>query len=477
MKKYIMLALTGFLILAVIVVIGGFFGGKLPPTVRSQYRVEQARLIKLSGEFETRAKYVRETVQAKDYLTELDKTRNWIKGLETLEARFKEARTLIDGEGKKLYDRDREEDAARLTEILGKVETLRSRVLEASIKLHGSVKGAVFFKENREQLLKEAKENHDAIERRAGGRVASTARKASKDFKDKAGDIQTRLAALTTTSSNAGQWLTSIQTAAGKTSFDDVNIDEVVKSSENLARNRKELETKATDLEKKLDELYYSRDKVLVDLEKRTGSPSYFAKYKTYKITKNRRKPEITEEWVSIPRAEFVKSLDLLGMSVEFKPMGKYESETKKVATPFGFHYVNNPDFGEWVNDKEVQDFGGWDEGGGGSFGKKWKFNKKYAYIAAGMGLGGLALRKLTKNMFTNFKVRNKAGRAFFGGSGKLKKFGTDSIGTRSLYKKAKYVASGSYLTYRAAMKPRTSYGSSSYRGYRSGGSSGRYGK
>ncbi|MDO8507102.1 MAG: hypothetical protein Q7S53_00855 [bacterium] len=92
--------------------------------------------------------------------------------------------------------------------------------------------------------------------------------------------------------------------------------------------------------------------------------------YHKYLVEENGQVHE--EDWKEVDEATFAANEADLGMVIMTKPVGLYEEDVIKVASPPGFAYVDNPRYGQWNTD-----------GSGNSF---WVFYGQYAFISNMLG-------------------------------------------------------------------------------------------
>ena len=76
------------------------------------------------------------------------------------------------------------------------------------------------------------------------------------------------------------------------------------------------------------------------------------------------------EKWVDVSKAQYQAMEKNLGMAIEHKPAGKYDTESERVAQPAGFAYMAPPG--------QSNQYGHWEQRNGTSF---WVFYGQYALM------------------------------------------------------------------------------------------------
>src|SRR6202012_3864651 len=87
-------------------------------------------------------------------------------------------------------------------------------------------------------------------------------------------------------------------------------------------------------------QLYTSWDKLLVDMRQHGHTYDQEIRTVTTRLPDATAKAGDTtsdERWVEVPRATYEAQHNDLGMAIEHKPAGKYDSEADHVAQPAGF--------------------------------------------------------------------------------------------------------------------------------------------
>ncbi|MGI8989115.1 MAG: hypothetical protein ACR2I2_05970 [Bryobacteraceae bacterium] len=261
--------------------------------------------------------------------------------------------------------------------------------------------------------------------------IVATVQNAESDWPEKKADLEQRLDAVKDEAEQARKL------AGGETTV--LRPDPV--------RQAIELPSQIDQLKNLTGQLYDSWDKVLVDLEVRRGGESrdYNEKIKTIRthlIDVEAKKAETTsdEKWVSVPQSTYASVEDKLGMTLEHKDAGKYDSEATRTAQPPGFAYVAPPS-------QVSNQYGYWEHRDGGTF---WTFLPQYLIMRE--LLWAHQYRPPSVIEYGGYQAAQRTGQTYFGHdtiSGtttSVPKYGTHGTFTQSRYAGSQYVRnSGTY--------------------------------
>ena len=135
----------------------------------------------------------------------------------------------------------------------------------------------------------------------------------------------------------------------------------------------------------------------------------YFHKYL---IQENGETSE--SDWAPVSEELFMANVENLGMDVESKPYGSFESEKLAEAAPPGMAYVGNPHYGRWASD-----------GAGGTF---WSWAGPYMFYST---LFGSPLR-YGRSDWDTWSRDYRGSRPYYGGSSSAPRWGTRSQSVRT---------------------------------------------
>ena len=188
----------------------------------------------------------------------------------------------------------------------------------------------------------------------------------------------------------------------------------------------------------------------------------YDQKIRTVKTHVDGRRREdrghhVRRAWVDVPETYDAMRNDL-GMAVEHKPAGKYDSEAERVAQPAGFAYMAPP--GQASNQ-----YGYWDHRDGRDF---WVFYGQYALMRD--LLFNHDYRPLDRCEWEGYRSYQSRGQTYYGhDSASGQKYGTHGAPTQQRYSGSSYAQSGGFKDSQYAAK-RGGFGGSKYASPSGGG-------
>ena len=364
------------------------------------------------------------------------------------------------------------EEAERL---LRQEKNLRTAALSEASGIRGQANGWLDLKRNLPRHIEKIEQEHKALQALDLSSVAATVQKAAADWPEKKADLDGRLTTLRSAADESERLYKSTE-AMRRASAGDPDYEALQKSELALAGAAAALPDASRQLKGLSGQLYDSWDKVLVDLEERRGGESrdYNEKIKTVRthlIDVADKKSETTsdEKWIAVPQSAYHAVEDKLGMTLEHKSAGKYDSEAERVAQPAGFAYVAPPT-------QASNQYGYWEHRDGNTF---WTFFPQYLLMRE--LLWAHQYHPPSTIEYQGYRTAQSTGQTYYGHdtvSGTqtgAPKYGTHGTFTQSRYAGSQYVRnSGTYSSSRYATQGGT-YRGSQYEShgstYRPGGS------
>ena len=155
------------------------------------------------------------------------------------------------------------------------------------------------------------------------------------------------------------QSTTEARRAAAANDYAKVDFGTLFAAADTLKTGAADLPKQTEQLKTLSGQLYQSWDKILVDMEVRgTGNArEYDQKIRTVRTTVADATGKAgaatsDEKWVDVSKAQYQAMEKNLGMAIEHKPAGKYDTESERVAQPAGFAYMAPPgqsnQYGHW---------------------------------------------------------------------------------------------------------------------------------
>ena len=157
---------------------------------------------------------------------------------------------------------------------------------------------------------------------------------------------------------------------------------------------------------------------------------------------------EKTTEWIRVSKADFGRNYQNMGMEIASKKLdASGKPQISKTPAPPGYsNFVGNQKYGSWQRRSDGTSF--------------WAFYGQYMFMRSMFHMTSPIYRR----SYTNYRQNYYGRRAYYGGSGTRRRYGTGSSYSRR-------ASSSSYYS-----SPRSLRSNSSYRSYRSSSRSSRSG-
>jgi hypothetical protein len=253
----------------------------------------------------------------------------------------------------RLEKANRRTDRDRALALLAQEKKVRSA---ASADAEGVRKDAAHWIELKQHLPQEVQDmerDYQAIHAVDFGAAAAAVQKASTDWPEKKADLEGRLAtakALAGRSEDLWQSSAEARRAAAANDVAKVDFATLFSTADALKTNAAEIPQQNEQIKTLSAQLYQSWDKILADMEVRGqgNAREYDQKIRTIRTTvaDATGKPGAStsdEKWVDVSKAQYDAGEKNLGMAIEHKSAGKYDSESERVVQPAGFAYMAPP--------------------------------------------------------------------------------------------------------------------------------------
>jgi hypothetical protein len=158
------------------------------------------------------------------------------------------------------------------------------------------------------------------------------------------------------------------------------------------------------------------------------------------------------EKWVGVPRTTYEAMRNDLGMAIEHKPAGRYDSESEHVAQPAGFAYMAPPT-------QASNQYGYWEHRDGRNF---WVFYGQYALMRDLLFNHGY--QPVERGEWEGYRTYQNRGQTYYGqdSGGSAPKYGSQGTVTQNRYSGSTYAQGGGFRDSKYANKP-GSYRDSKY--------------
>ncbi len=338
---------------------------------------------------------------------------------------------------------NRRQDRDRAQQLLAREEGLRQSALASANSVGADTRRWLEYKNNLPATLRQMDQDYRLIRGYDLAGLTTAVEKAQTDWPEKKPDLEARLAAVRALPEQAAEkWQSSSaardQAAGGKLA--GLDLGGLVDIAESLHADAASLPRKADELKSLNGQLYTSWDKILVDLDQRRhgSSRDYLEKLRTVRtrvtdpVAKNGETTS-DEAWVEVSKAQYEAFEKNLGMVVEHKPAGKYDTEAERVVQPPGFAYMAPVSQGS-------NQYGYWEHRGGQSF---WVFYGQYALLRD--LLFNRDYRPPNSGEYEEYRSYQRRGQTYYGHSEgtSTPKYGTQGSSTQSRYSGSTYMRSG----------------------------------
>jgi len=416
----------------------------LPNSLRTQIDAERGALASSQKQLQAAQDAVsRETQADADFFAAIPASQRW-PGL------FAEAAGTLQSAGGEMDELSRLEkrghysDRQRAERLLSDERALRQDGLSQASAIQAEAAHWIARKQQFPAELQRMERDYQTIHGFDLAPVSATIERAETDWPDKKTDLDSRLASIRGVVSHGDElWQSTAasrnEAAAGAIPGHDAGA--LLTAADELDASAAALPKQAVDLQSLTGQLYDSWDKVLVDMEVRGfgSSREYDQKIRTVRTHLDATTSD--EQWVSVPEATYDAMHNDLGMAIEQKPAGKYDSEADQVAQPAGFAYMAPPSQGS-------NQYGYWEQRDGQSF---WVFYGKYALLRDLLFNRGY--RPIDRGDWEGYRTERSQGHTYYGrddsqaaeSSASTPKYGTNGTATQERYAGSTYAKGGGF--------------------------------
>lgn len=421
----------------VVIIMGALIGsiqGKLPEQARRAYQ-DQERLLAQNRDSlqEMESELNRSVGKYPDLLGPYQKTEGWENEVEKAKKSFSDGESIFTQEAQPLYKKNRKDDNVKLLTALRRANTAQASALDAIRNIVARANTLVDNFKNRDAVADRAENDHEAITEMTLGGLLAKVEQAKHDWPQKKDDLEGRMGIFQSYKTQADENISVVREEAAKEPS-ETNYERFITGVEALATIRSGFGDNASSFSGLTDQLYYSYDIILEDMEIREGEIVEF--YHQHKITKIDKDNKVTEQsrWEQVSEALYKKQEKNLGMVLESKPKGKYDIEADKAVSPPGYNYVGNSHYGEWRRDRYGR--------------SSWAFLPLYAFMPALMW--GPYYRPIFQSDYNMYRRDRSYGRTYYGrGEGGRRRYGTGGSYTKGRYAYSKYSRNRGYSSSR----------------------------
>jgi hypothetical protein len=385
----------------------------------------------------------------------------WPAGFAESESQFDRARRQMD-DLTAIEKQNRRQDRAKAESLLAEERGVRGAAVSAASDIQKDASHWVTLKRELPQRLEQMGRDYQAVHAFNLAPVETVVAKGETDWPAKKPDLDARVAALrggVAQDDILWQSTAADRQRAAAGDFAHLDFTALVAAEDAMHDSAVALPRQAGEVQALDGQLYYSWDKILVDMEVRGtgGARHYDQEIRTVKTRVEDAAAKAgnstsDEAWVDVSSGTYDAMRNDLGMAVEHKPAGKFDSEAERVAQPAGFAYM--APVGQASNQ-----YGYWDHRDGRDF---WVFYGQYALMRD--LLFNHSYRPIERYEWEGYRESWRSGRSYYGRdeAAGTPRYGSQGTITHDRYAGSSYAKSGGFRDSQYASKS-GSYRSSPY--------------
>jgi len=442
-------------LLTVLIVIVLFAGlDALPRAVRAQIDGDRAALASAQTQLRSAQDEVARDSQAEpDLFHAVSATGHWSDHFGAAAGLLQDAGRDMD-ELSRIEKQNRRQDRQRAESLLSHERDLRAKALAETSGVQKEAAQWVDWKRQLPQTVAEMERDYHAIHALDLAPMAATVQKAETDWPEKKADLDSRLATVrgaVTQSDNLWQSTDAARQQAASGNYAGLDFAVLLAAADSLKTYSATLPQRTGELNSLSGQLYDSWDKVLVDMEVRGigTAREYDQQIRTVRthLTDVSAKTGVTtseEKWVGVPQTTYEAMRNDLGMAIEHKPAGRYDSESEHVAQPAGFAYMASPT-------QASNQYGYWEHRDGRNF---WVFYGQYALMRD--LLFNHNYQPVERGEWEGYRTYQSRGQTYYGQDpgASAPKYGSQGTTTQNRYSGSTYAQGGGFRDSQYASKP-----------------------
>ena len=431
------LAVALFFVIILVVLVGG---GGLDSGLKNRVEVQLAK-------FETAEPAARQNLaEARSALEDEPRLLNifaetWPPRIERAESDLDAADTAAQ-ELRTLVSQNDPDTESRVVELETRLSSSLAAGSGVAAELARNGRELIEFRDKIADEIRAMEQNLRTIESTSLAPVEAAVRAAQVDWPAKSNDLTARLRAMTGAKAAAARLWAETEQARAEADAGNVDADavrELAAAAEAMRRTKLDLEG-SDRLLGLIDELYWSWDKVLVDMELAEGAVVTFRhKFRTTYIpadlddngvSPSGRQTRTADTTETVSKSEYDRMKNNLGMVVMHKPAGMFDHEAQSMVQPAGYAYIAEPG--------ERNRYGYWN----GGF---WVWYGQYALMRD--LFWGPSYTRIGRDDYSSYSRHRASGRTYYGEGGN--RYGSRGNATRTKYGSSQYVKTNGYANSR----------------------------
>jgi hypothetical protein len=327
----------------------------LPRHLRSRVNAASTQLQSDRSQFESNRVAVERAIVAEP---DLFRTRaaSWRERIRKAQAQLGEAETTMTSL-RRLAEANRREDRESVERNLAKLESQRTQAVLVTDQIRREAERWIEYKRDLPRQLETMRTTYERIHTWDGAAGTAPAQKAMIDWPGKKDDLERRINALSALKQQGeAAWASTSEARAKAESQDWAAVDyaALFSAGEQLQATWKQLSDGAAAVNALAQQLYVDRNKVLLDLADGPRQKVRVIETKFSDSSLQDGQTTSQERWENIDEPRLNQLADNVGMVVERKPAGKYDSEAELTPQPPAYAYVAPPGqanvYGSWSN-------------------------------------------------------------------------------------------------------------------------------
>lgn len=442
-------------VLLAVAIIGVLFAGLdgLPRDVRSQIAAERSAYSAAQASLKTaREEIARDASKETALFGALPSAREYPGRLGSADNTLASAGRDVEALAK-LEKANRRADRDRALALLGQEKQRRTAAVAEAESVRKDAAHWIELKQHLPQEVQEMERDYQAIHAVDLTGAAAVVQKAGTDWPEKKNDLETRLANARAMAARGDElWQTSADArrAAAANDLAKVDFATLFATADALKTTARELPKQNEQLKTLSAQLYQTWDKVLADMEVRGvgNAREYDQKIRTIRTTvaDAAGKPGAStsdEKWVDVTKAQYDAGEKNLGMAVEHKAAGKYDTESERVVQPAGFAYMAPPG--------QSNQYGHWDHHDGRDF---WVFYGQYA-LMRDLLFNHQPYRPFERYEYYDYRTYQQRNQTYYGRdtTTAAPKYGTSGTTTQEHYSGSTFAKGGGFKDSKYASK------------------------
>jgi hypothetical protein len=438
-------------VLLSVLIVAVLFAGldNLPRSVRAQIDSERATLTSAEKQLDaTEAEVTRDLQQEPDLFRSVRASAQWAATLGQQKAALQSAAQDV-AELTLLEKANRRTDRQRAEQLLAQERDLRSGAVSGAAAVEKDAAHWIDVKKHLPDEVQQMERDYRASHGFDTAPLVAVVQKAETDWPQKKADLDARVAGLKDSiaqSETVWQKSADVRRAAAANDLAHLDFTAFVAAEDSLHSTAESLLRTADEIKALTGQLYNSWDKLLVDMRSHGGTYEQEIRTVTTHYPDSSAKTGESasdERWVTVGQPTYRAMQNDLGMAVEHKNAGQYDSEAERVAQPAGFAYMAPPG--------QTNQYGYWDHHDGRDF---WVFYGQYALMRD--LLFNHSYRPLERYDWDGYYESRRIGRTYYGHDSATgaPRYGSQGTATRERYAGSTFARSGGFKSSQYASKP-----------------------